>query len=158
MGLNIYLLNEKSLNLELEGVYRPGYFTGMLTIIMKLLNIVQPWNAYFGEKDYQQILLIEKMVSAMFLDVKIVRCKTIREKDGLALSSRNTRLNFEQRKKATLFPQLLHSDLSIGSIETQLKTSGFKVEYIVEKWGRRLGAAWLDSVRLIDNVEIKGLR
>ncbi|RDI48103.1 pantoate--beta-alanine ligase [Aquicella lusitana] len=147
-------LTETEMSRELEGEYRPGHFNGMLTVVLKLLNLVQPARAYFGEKDYQQLLLVKKMAAALFLPVDIVPCETIRAEDGLALSSRNSRLNTEQRQKAAHFPQLLQSHQPVEHIAEQLKALGFKVDYIVEKWQRRLGAVWLDDVRLIDNISI----
>ena len=104
----------------LEGEFRPGHFSGMLTIVLKLLNLLQPTRAYFGEKDYQQLLLIKKMVMALFLPMEIIGCETIREADGLALSSRNARLKQEQRQKAAHFPRLLQSFLSAKKISEQL--------------------------------------
>jgi pantoate--beta-alanine ligase len=83
-----------------EGEKRPGHFDGMLTIVMKLLNISSATRAYFGQKDTQQLLLIKKMCSAFFIPVEIMECPTIREKDGLALSSRNVYLSAEERKEA----------------------------------------------------------
>lgn len=138
----------------LEGVLRPGHFTGMLTVVLKLLNLIQPACAYFGEKDYQQLLLIKKMAEALFLSTEIIACPTIRALNGLALSSRNSRLTSLELKRAPHFHRLLKSDQPIESIITELKQLGFKVDYIVEKWGRRLGAVWLGEVRLIDNVAL----
>ncbi|MCD6039764.1 MAG: panC [Gammaproteobacteria bacterium] len=151
-------VTENALSKELEGAYRPGHFNGVLTIVLKLLNIIQPLHAYFGEKDYQQFMLIKKMVSALFLPLHIIGCETIRAEDGLALSSRNVRLNAMQREKAAHFPKLLHSDLSPAKITEQLQSLGFKVDYIVEQWGRRLGAVWLDEIRLIDNMLLRTIR
>lgn len=147
-------ITETALSLELEGEYRPGHFDGMLSVVLKLLNLVQPVHAYFGEKDYQQLLLIRKMVDAFFLSTKIIACPTVRAGDGLALSSRNSRLTAAQREKAHHFPKLLHSSLSPAEVKEKLDQLGFKVDYIIEKWGRRLGAVWLDDIRLIDNVGI----
>lgn len=147
-------VNETSLSQILEGEFRPGHFSGMLTVVLKLLNLVAPQHAYFGEKDYQQFLLIQKMVGALFLPVKIIGCETVRARDGLALSSRNSRLNEVARERAAAFPRLLSSDLTVSEIMNELAKLEFKVEYIAEKWGRRLGAVWLDGVRLIDNVAI----
>src|SRR3990167_1366893 len=96
-------VTESEISQELEGAFRPGHFTGMLTIVLKLLNLAQPTRAYFGEKDYQQLLLIKKMASALFLPVEIISCETIRAEDGLALSSRNSRLDTSQRKQAAQF-------------------------------------------------------
>lgn len=148
-------IHEMQLSLELEGAYRPGHFTGMLTIVLKLLNLVQATRAYFGEKDYQQLLLIKKMSLALFLPTEVIGCQTIRATDGLALSSRNSRLTWEEREKAKIFPQLLNSDLSLEEIIRRLKLFGFKVDYIIEKWQRRLGAVWIGKTRLIDNFELK---
>jgi pantoate--beta-alanine ligase len=145
---------ETKISQILEGEFRPGHFTGMLTVVLKLLNIVSPTRAYFGEKDYQQLLLIQKMARALFLPIEIIACSTIRADDNLALSSRNSRLNEAQRQKAVQFAEALQSNLSPTEIKTLLETQGFKVDYIADAWGRRLGAVWLDEVRLIDNREV----
>jgi pantoate--beta-alanine ligase len=94
------------------------------------------------------------MVAALFLPTEIIGCETIRAEDGLALSSRNSRLTPAQRAKSANFPKLLQSSLHVDEITEQLKALGFKVDYIAEKWQRRLGAIWVDDVRLIDNVAI----
>lgn len=148
-------VSETQISQTLEGEYRPGHFTGMLTVVLKLLNIIAPTRAYFGEKDYQQLLLIKKMAQALFLPIDIIGCPTQRAEDGLALSSRNSRLTQAQRQKAAAFAQALQSDLSIDEVTEQLNLQGFKVDYIAEAWERRLGAVWLDEVRLIDNCERK---
>jgi len=137
----------------LEGEFRPGHFNGVLTVVLKLFNIIQPTRAYFGEKDYQQLLLVKKMVSALFLAIDVVACPTVRAEDKLPLSSRNSRLTKEQREKAAHFSKLLASPISVEAIIHQLKELGFKVDYVFDKWQRRLGAVWLDDVRLIDNIE-----
>jgi len=147
-------VSEIALSRELEGEFRPGHFTGMLTVVLKLLNLTQADRAYFGEKDFQQLMLVKKMAEALFLPVEIVACETVRAVSGLALSSRNARLDEKQRRKATLLSQLLMSDLSDECVKKQLEQDGFKVEYVSTKWGRRLAAAWLDKVRLIDNVPV----
>jgi pantoate--beta-alanine ligase len=84
----------------LEGLKRPSHFDGVLQIVLKLFNIVKPTNAYFGKKDAQQLSLIKQMVDDLFLDINIVECEIIREKDGLAMSSRNIYLTQEERKLA----------------------------------------------------------
>jgi len=84
----------------LEGHYRPGHFDGVLQVVNKLFNIVKPTRAYFGKKDAQQLYLIKQMVKNFFFDIEIVECETKREKDGLALSSRNVYLSEEERKRA----------------------------------------------------------
>lgn len=138
----------------LEGQYRPGHFTGMLTIVLKFLNIVQPTRSYYGEKDYQQLLLIQKMVKALFLPIEIIPCPTIRAQDSLALSSRNTRLSPDQRKLAAQFPVLLQSVSCKKQVISMLQQLGFKVDYVEDKWQRRLAAVWLEDVRLIDNIPL----
>jgi len=93
----------------LEGAGRPGHFDGVLRIVMKLLNIVSPDRAYFGKKDAQQLILIERMVRDYFMDIEIVGCETVRESDGLALSSRNVYLDEEQRRRALSISRALRS-------------------------------------------------
>jgi pantoate--beta-alanine ligase len=84
----------------LEGFFRPGHFDGVLQVVNKLFNIIRPTRAYFGKKDAQQLYLIKQMVKNFFFDIEIVECDTVREKDGLALSSRNIYLSEEERKRA----------------------------------------------------------
>ncbi len=92
----------KELSNIMCGKFRPGHFTGVCTIVLKLLNIINPHIAFFGKKDYQQFIIIKKMVSDLNFPVKIIGCPTIREKDGLALSSRNKYLSNDERAHATL--------------------------------------------------------
>ncbi len=92
----------------LEGATRPGHFSGVLRVVMKLLNIVNPTNAYFGKKDAQQLNLIELMIKQYFMDVNIVPVDTVRDADGLALSSRNVYLSKEQRQEALKIPKSLY--------------------------------------------------
>ncbi len=91
----------------LEGTSRPGHFSGVLTVVNKLLNIVAPDRAYFGKKDAQQLMLIETMVNNLFMRVEIVPCETVRDDDGLALSSRNAYLSPEEREEALKIPRAL---------------------------------------------------
>lgn len=149
-----YVLAEKQISQLLCGPRRPGHFDGVLTVVLKLLNIVQPTMAYFGEKDFQQLKLIRDMAQALFLDSQIVACPTIREPDGLAMSSRNTLLTPEQREQAPALFQILQHAPSPKDAIAELKALGFTVDYVEEHWGRRFVAASLGSVRLIDNVEI----
>ncbi len=92
----------------LEGATRPGHFSGVLRVVMKLLNIVNPTNAYFGKKDAQQLNLIELMTKQYFMDVNIISVDTVRDADGLALSSRNAYLLKEQRQEALKIPKSLY--------------------------------------------------
>lgn len=151
-----YRIEEDALSSELCGAHRPGHFTGVLTVVMKLLGIVRPDRAYFGEKDYQQYLLIRDMVRAFFLDVEIVPCRIVREADGLALSSRNVNLDRESRRKAPRIHALIESEASDDVVATTLADEGFDVDYVTTKYGRRFVAARVGAgkhaVRLIDNV------
>jgi len=97
----------------LEGQSRPGHFDGVLQVVLKLFNLVQPTRAYFGKKDAQQLTLIQQMVKNLFLPIEIVPCEIIREKDGLALSSRNIYLDETQRKEALLISKSLYSAASL---------------------------------------------
>ncbi|MBA1433415.1 MAG: pantoate--beta-alanine ligase [Epsilonproteobacteria bacterium] len=99
----------------LEGATRPGHFSGVLRVVMKLLNIVNPANAYFGKKDAQQLHLIELMVKHYFMDVNIVAVDTLRDSDGLALSSRNVYLSKEQRQEALKISKSLYMASSMVS-------------------------------------------
>ena len=105
----IYRVTEDKLSREMEGAHRPGHFDGVLTVVLKLLNAVQPQRAYFGEKDWQQLRLVGGMVRALLLPVEIVPCATERDVDGLALSSRNRRLSNPARVRAAQFPLILRS-------------------------------------------------
>ncbi len=149
-----YQVEEKSFSKELCGKSRDAHFTGVLTVVMKLLNIVNPTKAYFGEKDRQQLVLIHGMVDAFFMNVEIVASPTIRESNGLAMSSRNRRLNGEEKQIANLFPKLLGADKSDSEIAAELNRSGFKTDYIETLDGIRYGAVFLGNIRLIDNVKL----
>lgn len=146
-----YQLQETELCQLMEGKYRPNHFTGVLTIVMKLLNLAKPQRAYFGEKDYQQYLLIRGMVKAFFMDIEIKVCPTIREASGLACSSRNNRLDANQRSKAELFAHLFHQDKSSQQLIEELEQAGIPIEYLEEYANRRFAAVTIDDIRLIDN-------
>lgn len=97
----------KDISEKLCGAFRPGHFKGVATVVTKLFNIVKPTRAYFGQKDYQQSLIIKQMVKDLNMDIEIIVCPTIREKDGLAMSSRNSYLNNNQRTAATVIYRCL---------------------------------------------------
>lgn len=137
------------------GAHRPGHFNGVLTVVMKLLHLADPERAYFGEKDYQQLKLIGGMVKAFFMNVEVIGCPTLREESGLAMSSRNQHLSPIQLDLASQFNQILRSAASAKEATKALRQVGFSVDYVEERWGRRLGAVQLGNVRLIDNVELK---
>ncbi|CSN61911.1 pantoate--beta-alanine ligase [Shigella sonnei] len=164
------------LSTMLEGASRPGHFRGVSTIVSKLFNLVQPDIAYFGEKDFQQLALIRKMVADMGFDIEIVGVPIMRAKDGLALSSRNGYLTAEQRKIAPGLYKVLSSiadklqagerdlDEIIAIAGQELNEKGFRADDIqirdadtlleVSETSKRaviLVAAWLGDARLIDN-------
>ncbi|UYP19372.1 pantoate--beta-alanine ligase [Rhodococcus sp. Z13] len=160
---------------ELEGASRPGHFAGMLTVVAKLFNIVAPNTAFFGEKDYQQLVLIRQMVADLNLDIRIVGVPTVREQDGLALSSRNRYLDPEQREIATTLSAALvaGAHAAAGGPEAILTAARevlgqnpqLEVDYLEVRGadlgpapergdGRLLVAARLGSTRLIDNVGV----
>ena len=163
----------------LDGVTRPGHFTGVATVVSKLLNIVQPDVALFGEKDYQQLLVIRRMVADLCLPVEIIGVPTVREADGLAMSSRNTYLSDTERARAPLLYQTLleavqrlqHGVDDFAALEAEavnrLRESGFPPDYSSVRRAPDLaeptlqdsalivlGAAWLGKTRLIDNVKM----
>ncbi len=149
-----FRVSESEFSQQLCGAHRPGHFDGVLTVVMRLLNLVRPDNAYFGEKDYQQLQLIRDMAKAFFMPVNIVACETVREADGLAMSSRNQRLDKQQRETAAaLYATLKQSRTARQARETLLE-QGFQVDYVEDLADRRLAAARLGDTRLIDNVRI----
>ena len=149
-----FKLIENELSKMLCGENRPGHFDGVLTIVMKLLQIVQPAKAYFGEKDFQQFLLIKDMAASFFLSTAIIPCPTLREESGLALSSRNLRLSADGIKKAALISKFARQFPSVEQVKSSLYENGFKVDYVEDHFQRRFVAAHLEGVRLIDNVEL----
>jgi pantoate--beta-alanine ligase len=149
-----YRVTENLFSEVLCGASRPGHFDGVLSVVMKLFNVVSPSRAYFGEKDFQQLTLIQGMVRAFFMDIILVAVPTLREEDGLAMSSRNRRLTAEQRALAPQLYKILKSATSDEEARAMLSRSGFKVDYVNDLKGRRFAAAFLGDVRLIDNVQI----
>jgi len=139
-------------DLVLEGSHRPGFLQGVMTVVLKLLNLVRADRAYFGEKDYQQLKIISEMTQEFFLPTQIIPCPTVREESGLAMSSRNALLSAAARDKAAHLFQALTTASSCAEARTVLEAQGFQVEYIEERWARRLAAVNFEGVRLIDNV------
>lgn len=146
-----YRISENPFSTKLCGKHRPGHFDGVLTVVMKLLQLAKAKRAYFGEKDYQQFRLIRDMAEAFFLDTQIVPCPTLREPDGLAMSSRNRLLSEAERQLAPLVYKALQAN-----DRALLEQAGFAVDYLEEHDGRRYVAATIGTTRLIDNVEISG--
>ncbi len=163
----------------LEGASRPGHFDGVATVVLKLFNLVQPDLAVFGEKDYQQLLVVKKMVADFNLPIDIHSVPTCREEDGLAMSSRNIRLTLEQRRLAPelyrillqVREQVIEFNTDIKNIEdaamAALSSTGFTPEYVSVRQAENLGevtddtrerrllaAVRLGDVRLIDNIAI----
>jgi pantoate--beta-alanine ligase len=149
-----FQLSEKEFSKNMEGLHRPGHFDGVLTVVMKLLQIVRANKAYFGEKDFQQYKLIQDMAKNFFLQTEIIGCATVREHDGLAMSSRNMRLSEEARKKAPMIYKALTEYSDSMKAKELLKQNGIELEYLEEHSGRRFIAAYLEGIRLIDNVQI----
>ena len=164
----------------LEGRKRPGHFDGVCTIVHKLFSIIQPNMAYFGEKDFQQVAIIKQLVNHLSLDIQIKTINTVREKNGLAKSSRNTLLNEEQRKKASyiydslkkikkLFGKLDCSTIKEVIMDDIKKVKGMDLDYIEiidahsfkpinnknnKENAVALIAVFLGNVRLIDNLSL----
>ena len=153
-----FLIEETLFSSQLCGAIRPGHYRGVLTVVMKLLNLLKPDKAYFGEKDHQQLSLIKGMVEAFFIETEIIACPTIRETDGLAMSSRNQKLSWDGRKLASKFYQILSSEDDDVFVAHELRSVGFMVQYVSTIDGRRYGAVVVGegarSVRLIDNVKV----
>ncbi len=152
-GFN-YRVTEYNLSPRWEGRHRPGHFEGVLTVVLKLLNLVRPHRAYFGEKDWQQWQLVQGMAHALFLPVEIVGCPTVRDGSGLALSSRNRRLSPEGLRQAAEFPRILRRSPDPQAAAEALRRAGLEVDYVEDYAGVRLGAVRLEGIRLIDNVRL----
>ncbi len=161
----------------LEGEFRPGHFTGVATVVAKLFNMAQPDVALFGEKDFQQLLVIQRFVADLCFPVEVIGIPTVREQNGLAMSSRNQYLSTTEREQAALLYQVLAQakqqiatdEIDFPSIQqqaaTQLNEAGFRPEYFELRRAQDLQiptvqdaelvllvAAWLGEARLIDNL------
>lgn len=149
-----FRLESEATTSVMEGVHRPGFLQGVMTIVLKLLNIVRADRAYFGEKDYQQLQTIKDLVDDLFLSTEIVACETIREESGLAESSRNRLLSESGRLQAAAIYKALTRCPDVESAARTLARQGFTIDYIEEHWGRRFAAVFLEGIRLIDNVPV----
>ena len=149
-----YQLTENKFSKKLCGAFRKGHFDGVLTVVMKLLQITKPHKAYFGEKDFQQLQLIKDMAHTFFLRTEIIAAPTMREHDGLAMSSRNTRLSASARLKAPYLYKTLIEAKTFEQAQKLLQPHDMELEYFEEHFNRRFIAAYLEGVRLIDNVKI----
>lgn len=161
------------------GASRPGHFRGVATIVLKLMHIVNPKLMFMGMKDYQQIIVLEKMIEDLNLETKIVRCPIVREPDGLAMSSRNSYLTPDERQRATCLIKALKnaqkmvnegyldSSILISEAENIIKQSDGRIDYIkivdgstlqelpeVRSGSRMMLAVYIGNTRLIDNIEL----
>jgi len=148
-----YRVTETILAGQLEDA-RAGHFDGALTVLMKCFNLIKPHRTYFGEKDYQQCLLVQGMAKAFFLDLEVIMSPLIRENSGLAYSSRNNRLSPEERILADKFAAIFHQNKSCADISAELTQLGISVEYVEEHEQRRFAAVYIGDVRLIDTYAI----
>ena len=172
--------NFDGLESQMEGRFRKGHFNGVGTIVKKLFEILQPTNAYFGEKDFQQLQIVRKMAEKNHLPVAVVGCSTFREDDGLAMSSRNKRLTDDERNAASIIYKILKKTAekiqtqSIDDIKKWVsnefkKHSFFELEYFViaeeetlenatilspKKQYRAFIAVYANTIRLIDNISL----
>lgn len=166
------------LDTRLEGAFRPGHFQGVVHVVRNLFNVVQPHRAYFGQKDFQQLAIIRRMVQRLNFTVEIVSCPTHRSENGLALSSRNMRLSDQGREDALIISQTLNYMKNLGHNETPSKVmemgaayfskGNLSLEYLeivdaeslmllTNQWSAHCVcciAAYCEDVRLIDNLEM----
>jgi pantoate--beta-alanine ligase len=149
-----FRIEEEPLTRPMEGVWRPGFFEGVMLVVLKLLNLVRAHHAYFGEKDYQQLQVVRELAREFFIGTEIVACPTVREASGLAASSRNALLSAAGREKAAALFRVLSVAPRTVAARTLLEEQGFQVDYVEEHWGRRFAAVRLEGVRLIDNVPL----
>ncbi len=152
-----YKISENDFSRILCGATRPGHFDGVLTVVMKLLQIAKADRAYFGEKDYQQYHLIKGMADAFFLDTEIISCKIVRENDNLAMSSRNLRLSDNGRTLASQYANIIRENLSIKDVKAKLESINITVDYLEKHFGRRFAAVIIEDIRLIDNFELEDI-
>jgi pantoate--beta-alanine ligase len=143
----------------LEGRFRPGHFRGVATIVLKLLNIVRPTRVYFGQKDAQQVEVIRRLAADLAVEVELRIVRTVRDADGLALSSRNARLTAEERAAALALPRALTTRDRAAALAELASSNGLEVDYVeVVDFDPPVlaGAVRVGSTRLIDNVPLEG--
>ncbi len=143
----------------LEGVFRPGHFRAVATVVLKLYEIVHPNRVYFGQKDAQQAEAIRTLIRDLALDVELRVLPTVRDADGLALSSRNILLSPAERKRASVLPQALATKDPAAARELLARSNGLEIDYveIADFHPRVLAAAVrVGSTRLIDNIPLEG--
>jgi len=169
------------LDTVMEGKFRPGHFNGVVQVVSKFFQLIQPDKAYFGEKDFQQLAIIHRMVKIMNFDIEIIDCPIVREASGLALSSRNERLTDDERKKAIEISKVLSESRNFAALLTPIELTqrviesinavpGLEVEYYeivnpstlqpVYSWSETsVGciAVYCGEVRLIDNIRYKAI-
>ncbi len=167
--------------IRLEGEFRPGHFDGVATVVAKLFLMTQADRAYFGEKDYQQLLVVRRMARDLNIPVEVVGCPTVREANGLAMSSRNARLGDAERKIAPALHAAMRKAAksvaegmaareALSAARGEILAAGFSgIDYLelrdadtlaamdsLDRPARLLAAAWLGGVRLIDNIAVDG--
>ena len=143
----------------LEGRFRPGHFRGVATIVLKLLNIVRPTRVYFGQKDAQQVQVIRRLAADLAVEVELRIVPTVRDADGLPLSSRNARLTAEERAAALALPRALTTRDRAAALAELASSNGLEVDYVeVVDFDPPVlaGAVRVGSTRLIDNVPLEG--
>ena len=149
----------EKLSRRLEGQFRPGHFRGVATVCLKLFNIVRPQRGYFGQKDAQQVAVLRRMVRDLNVDVELCVRPTVRDADGLAVSSRNAYLSAQERERALALPRALRTG-DLSRARALLADSDVQTEYVevLEDDGSRalVGAIRVGATRLIDNVPLKG--
>jgi pantoate--beta-alanine ligase len=145
----------------LEGEFRPGHFRGVATIVLKLLSIVRPARVYFGQKDAQQVEVIRRLIRDLALDVELRVLPTVRDTDGLALSSRNALLSSDERKRALALSKALATRDPEAARRVLAVSNGLAVDYVeIAEFDPPVlvGAVRVGSTRLIDNVPLEGDR
>ena len=143
----------------LEGRFRPGHFRGVATVVLKLLNVVRPTCVYFGQKDAQQVAVIRQLVADLAVEVELRVVPTVRDDDGLALSSRNARLTADERTAALALPRALATRDRDAALAELASSNGLEVDYVeVADFDPPVlaGAVRIGSTRLIDNVPLEG--